>query len=359
MALAPIAERAGLSRQAVVSRYRDRSEVGADLWTTRLAPHMLDSLTALVNAGTDSVALRDAFAPFIEPDMTMQAAAELLVVARYDAAVATALEQTMGPTLDQWLTPTGRHLTRVKAAQHAYLLVQALGLLMQARRFQTDPADLNHELDALARALAEPTKPRKLPADSLEHLDRPVEFGTGDPDWEQLLRATLTEVGTHGYEGSTLDVIARAAGCTQGLIYSRYETKHQLFFDATDRMAEAASNAGNEFWRSVAQIHSEGIAQATMMREYLLPSRKGPITVYLEQCRLSWHDEELLAAIERGFADAVWQIADENPGRTVAELRGDVYSGIALGYGVSAMNGLHPEAWRLPLDVVTVPLMDR
>ena len=358
MTLASVAQRAGLSRQAAVSRYRDRSELAADLWTTRLAPPLADALAALTVTPTDVAALREAFVPFVQPDQQMRAAAELLVVARYDRAVADAIQATIGPRLDEWLSAQERRLTRAQAAQYGYLFCQAFGFLMQSRRFLIDPADLDGELAGLKRALQEPGKPRKLPADSLDYIGRPVEFGTGDPELEGLLRATLTEVGERGYEAATLDSIARAAGCTQGLIFSRYQSKQQMFHDASDRMMGTAVNAGNDFWRSVAQTHSEGIAQATQMRELMLPAHRAPRTVNLEQCRLSWHDEALLASDEKGFADAVWQIHNDDPSRSVTELRGSVYSGIALGFGVMVLADLYPTAWSLPFDVVTVPQMD-
>lgn len=364
MALAPIAQRAGLSRQAAVSRYRDRSDLGADLWTKEAGPHLSAALTSLIAAvrhpgdEPDLHALRAAFRTFVEPDLPMRAAAELLLVGRYDPAVKAAVQATLSPSLDEWLTPAGRRLTPAKAARHGYALTQALGLLMQARRFPIAAGDLDSELDLLGRALTMPVSPRKLPARSLEHLDRPVEFGTGDPEWELLLRATLDEVGRLGYEAATLDVIARAAGCTQGLIYARYRSKQELFFDASDRMGEAAVNANNDFWREVAESRSQGIAQATLMREFMMPGRESQRTVQLEQLRLSWHDPDLQANLEKNFADAVWQISNDDPGRSVTDLRAYVYVGMAQGYGVTTLADLHPTAWKLPYDVVAVPIFD-
>lgn len=359
MALAPVAERAGLSRQAVVSRYRDRSDLGADLWMKLLAPTFSAALTDVIAAPGDSADLKAALRPFVAPDQTMRAAAELLLVGRYDPAVSQAIEATLRPILDQWLTPNGRRLSRAQAARHGYLLSLGLGLLMQARRFRIEPSDLDSELNGLSAALESPTTATKLPVDSLEHVDLDIDFGTGNPEWEILLQATLDEIGNHGYEASTLDTIARAAGCTQGLIYSHYASKRDLFLDASDRSTEQSANANNEFWRTLASRRSEGIAQATIIREYMTPARKQARTVMMEQCRLSWHDSELLTSGQKAFTDAVWQIANENPDRPAAQLRAYVYTGLALGLGVAVLADLHPGAWQLPYDVVTVPIFDR
>lgn len=364
LTLAAVAGRAGLSRQAAVSRYRDRSDLAADLWTKRLAEPISTALADLVAAcpqpgdTPSGGALLNALARFIEPDEQMRAAAELLLVARYNQVVRAAIDSSIGQSLDGWLSPRARRLTRAQAARHAYLISMGLGLLMQARRFPLPAVDLTQEVEQTAAALAAKSAPRTLPHESLTHLDRRVDFGTEDPDLENVLNATYDAVAAEGYEAATLNVIARAAGCTEGLIFARYDTKWQLFLDATERMSESAVKLNDEYWRSIAESHSEGIAQAASMREFMLPSRKRPTTVYMEQCRLSWHDEELLSSLEASFADTVWQIANRDDGRSTSELRAYVYTGIALGFGVMVLADLYPDAWQLPFDVVTVPLMD-
>lgn len=362
MSLLPIAERAGLARATTRARFRSRSLIGAAVWTQRIAQPLTTLLTAVVNAcprpgsTPDVNVLQSALTPFIESDETLRAAAELLVVGRYDPYVGDAIEETLGPHLQEWLTVRRGH-PRAQAARNAYLLLLALGLMVHGRRSPLLADDLISQTIAIGHALANQASPIKLPADRVEHIAGPIDFGTDDPAWERLLQTTIDQVGAVGYEAATVEVITEAAGCTRGLLFGRYDSKWDLFTDATERMLAASVNANNEYQRRLTEQYGEGIAEAAIMRELMRPEFKSARTVSLEQVRLSWHDESLLAQVAASYAEATWQLTQEQPEKSAAQMRAYLHVGMAVGLGVTAMADLFPQAASLPMDVVTVPLL--
>lgn len=363
MMLAPVAERADLSRMTAKARFHDRSDLGAALWSQTVAPPFttaLESVIAIAAEGSqpNAAALQAALQPFVEPDLTMRAAAELLLVGRYDPAVKHAIGASLDPLFTQWLAVRGSSKTRTTAARNAYLLILALGLLTHGRRSPVSSASLVSEYESLCEALMANAVPGKLPPDRLHHVDGPIDFGTGDPAWESLLQATIDQVGRLGYDAATIDVITDAAHCSRGLLFGRYETKWDLFLDASARMLESSINANYEYLRRLSEEYGAGVAEAAIIREFMAPNRGPARTVALEQSRLSWHNEEWLAKVSVSYAESVRELEEKHADRPHAELVAHVHAGLALGMGVMILADLYPTAWKLPMDVVTVPLLD-
>lgn len=363
MSLLQIAENAGYSRMTAKAHFPDRSAIGAAVWTRRLADPLAAALTAVIDAcptpgdPPDVQALQSALTPFMEPVQTMRAAAELLLVGRYDPAVSAAVTTTLRPVITEWLTVKRGRLTRTDAARRAYLLILALGLLTHARRSPVPAAELITETAKVSAALTSTHTPTRLPPDRLRDWAAPIDFGTADPAWERLLQATLDQVGTLGYEAATIGVITKAAGCTSGLMFARYDSKWDLFVDATDRTMAATVNANQQYYERIAQRYGEGIAEANIMREMMVPEASSQRTVSLEQYRVSWHDQAMLAKMAASYTDATWTLSQTRPETPTAHLRAHLHFGLALGVGVGILPELHPDVWRLPMDVVTVPLL--
>lgn len=362
--IAPVTKRAGLSWMTVKARFADRSELGAAVWERRISSRFADAVRKVLAVATapgeqaDPAAIRDALKPFIEPDQAMRAGIELVLVARYDEAVGPAVQQTLEPLLEEWLVPSDGEVSRVQAARRAYLLQLALGLLSHSRSVAMVTDDLGDEYSRLAKALSVDVVATPLPSNSADHIDRPVDFGTGDPAWEALLLATIDEVGRLGYEAATVEVITKASGYTRGLLFGRYESKQELFLDATRRMAAAAVDANFRFVTSVAEEFGQGVADAVLAREFALPHRKQARTVTTEQYRIGWHDDELLAAVAAAFAETTFQFAEALPDASPEELRAQTHLELALGQGIMIAADLHPVIHRLQLDVVMTPMAD-
>lgn len=364
MNLQRVAQAAGLSRPSVLTRYRGRSEAAAATWTERLDAPVRQALAGVIEASDaaaqtgDGSALRAAMRPFIDPGQDLRAAAELILVGRYDPMVRSALEASLVPALGAWITPVPGSLTRVGAAIRAYMCSVALGLLIETRRHPAATLDFTLEMDQMARACAQPGADTELPSAPAPHLDRVVNFDTGDANLNDLLRATLEEIGARGYEAATIDVIARASGHTPGLVFSRYASKRELFLDASQRYQANAADLNETYRQAIAERTTLGIAEAITTRELMRPQRRQVMTVTLETYRLSWHNPDMLAAIDDGLVSILAQFAAEEPSRTPAQVQAWLFTELARGNGPLVLGDLSETAWDLPYHVLTQPLID-
>jgi len=360
-----IAETTGKSRSPILERFGDRTGAVAAAWTQRLAPGFQQALANVVHAvgasgePTDPQLLLLALGPFYEPNASMRAAAEVLLVSRYVEGLASVVASTLGRDLDSWLTPRPHHLDKEQAARHALVTLLALGMLVEVRTgHDVNASDLAPEIAHVARALDARVPPTQLPEERATHLLATPDFGLRDDALEALLIATLDEVGTYGYEGATVQRIARASGFTKGLIFARYASKRELFLDATDRMLLLAAQANTEFQERIAATTSVGVADATMTRESMRPEHRPVRTVTTEQFRLSWHDEQMQTTFKNVQDHVAEQISKESLARPVGQARGRMFIDFARGIGMGILADLHPGAWTLPIDVVLIPLID-
>lgn len=360
--LVQIARQAGLTHPAVLDRYDSRTTAVIDAWHQRLAPPLLLALQRSIDL-LDGVVHEDellsVLEPFIYPNPTTRAAAEVIAVARYQPQPADAVHQTLGVKLDEWLTPVRGRLTRAQAARRAFIVSLALGCVMEARRRLPDlTLDLEPELRNFASALNARTFPVRLPSIRADHLHGPPVFNTDDPTLTALLAATLAEIGEFGFESATVQRIASRAGYTTGVIFSRYKTKLELFLDASERMLIGAGAANVEFQTRLGQLASLGVADATLTREFMHPDVKGPRTINFEQYRLAWHDDAMQQSFRALQDQFVVETMEMFPALTQDQARARVFLGQSRGAGVMLLADLQAGAWELPHDVVCVPLLE-
>lgn len=353
-----VAEVSGLSRTAVLARHPDRSAIGASVWREHVASTLLEAWSGLVavidsTQGSESE-LQSAIQPFLNPDRAMRVAAELIFVGRYDTEVARAISETVGEQFVNWTTPGIAGVSPTRAAQRALTIGLAHGYLTEARRNHTVDIDLSGELAKWAYALAHPAQPSPLPEVNAQHLDDPVLFDTNDPMVEAVLASTLDLVGSVGFDAATIEAICNASGFTRSVIFNRYKTKRDLFLDATDQMLSQAIGLNDEYMTRLATTHGVSIAEACMLREFMRPERAHKATVAFEQLRLSWHDVDLLAAIDSALIENQRRISQENPSAGEG-IQGVLVTASALGHGIVTIAGLNPVLGQLPLDVVLVP----
>lgn len=359
-----VATRAGVSRNAVVSRHSDPASFAAAVWRKRIADPFVHAVSLVLRScpgGKGAVSeaeLAEAMSPFAYPNEVMRAAAEILLVARYESAAQQAIDDTLGALLDDWLTPVRGRLTRSNAAMRAFSVAMALGLLLEARRVPTAQIDLTGCLAPLAQALSHPAPPQWLPTRSASFLDEPPVFDIGDPAWVAVLRSTVGEVGEHGYDAATVDAIARASGYTQGAIFSRYESKLDLFLDATQRMLANNGRLAAQFQADLADEYSPGIADAVMIRELMRAHRKNVRTITFEQIRLSWHQPEMISAFQSALDDPAVNMASADPAMSPDQARTRIHLEFARGLGFGLLADLQAGAGTLPLDVVLVPYVE-
>lgn len=352
---ARVAADAGLSVRPLHERFDSRKELAIALWHRRLAAEFTPALAEVVAAIRDHTpqSLCDAFQRFSRPSIPLQAASEILMIAATTPELLAAVLEDCGTQLDTWMSPEPRLLTRGDAARNAFAIALALGLVITARRYPSRDVDLAGYSTELWHAMQKRVTPVKLPGRVAEHLDAPIDFGTGDPAWEELLTATVMTVGRMGYEQATVTAISEAAGYTKGLLFRRYHTKRDLFLDAARRMSASTMEANLAFQHAIARESSPGIAGAVAIREFMRPGREVLRTLYLEQMRLAIHDPEVRASIDPEIDPVMSQEATQM-GATDQLVY--VHTGQALANGIVQLQVLCPEAWNLPYDVVEVAL---
>ena len=359
LALSRVARRAGLSVSPVRDRYPNRLALAAAAWEQVHGPVWGDSVSAVIDAAdaADARNLGAALQPFLKPSAELRASGELLMVAAHD-------EQVRALVTDLALAPLTRSLnpslagSPERAAIRGYVVMLALGLLLESWRSHAPHVDLTIPLEGLASVFRTPGVPRSLPAERAAHLDEPPIIDTGDSLWDAVLHATLRQIGTYGYEAATVEAIVSEAGCSESVLFRRYATKSDAFLDATRRMVGAATELNVAFQQRMAEEHSPGLSEAIMMREFMRPGREVERGIGLEQFRLAWHDERMRIATEAEQAPIVAGYLESLTHLPAGEALARLHLEFAMGMGTVWLAALLPESWELPYDVVTVPLID-
>lgn len=139
-------------------------------------------------------------------------------------------------------------------------------------------------------------------------------------------------------------------------MFNRYPTKLALFADAVAVYQNYSYRANEAFARTIGEERSRGIGEAVTIREMMRPGVAGLRRLSLEHVRVCWHDPGLAETTVAEIKDFVGTL-DDTPmsGRSMAYW----HVGWAVGNGVLLVAQLHPDAWTLPYDVVTVPVEDR
>lgn len=326
-----------------------RQALGRALAAAGRADHL-----AVQAAGPSPEWLARALESFLRPDPVLRAATEILVMSQFDEGLSAAIDTTLGASVSQWCSPSRRDAT--DAARCAYLVSTAFGLLLARTRAGVAELSLLGEAELLFAALKSDATPSSLPQETAEHLGRFLDFDTGDPALDALLRATLEEVGRTGFDAATTAGIGRASGYSEGLLFARYPSKVEVFVDATRRQHAQNWRLNEAFQRGVIAAHGEGIAEAVVIREFQRPHLSLARAIHLEQVRLALHDERL-RQVQWGELDAlVAESTANDPTWHPAASPAHLHLSVAIGLGVACLPMLVPDAWQLPYDVVTIPL---
>lgn len=361
MTLAAVARTMGKSGQPVRSRVRTRSELAALVWERRAGRHLAEALTTCIgglrqarSAGATDP-LVSAWLAMLQRPTELDAAAELLIMSLFDPIIAEAIERGLAPEVQQWTRPS-QDITPEDAARAAYVISLALGLLVLSRHERAATEGMAEALTTRVRALQADAVAAVMPDATATHLLDYPDLAPGDPALDILLNRTLELVAEHGFDGVAVAEIARAAGFTEGLIYSRYPSKLDLFTDALRRQGEAGLQVNHAFTESLRADHGLGMAEAVLIREYQLPAHAVPRAMALEQVRLMWRYPELMQTAN-AEVDAFRRTLMQDPSWGF-ESEADFFLNYAISLGVATLPSLDPEAYQLPHHVVMVPLFD-
>lgn len=362
LTISQVARESALSPFTIRSRAPTPGALAAWLWRDRLAPVALDLLASglaeLECAGQpgEHQALVLAGRKALTRTPEMDAIAEILVIAYFDAEVAEAVDESLSDALQAWCTPSAR-LSPEKAARAAYAVSLTIGLLLMSRYPWARDPGLDEALRLRSIALSMCVITEDLPEADASHMDvRPI-LAADDEALDLLLNAALESISRLGFDATTVKDVTEAAGYSEGLAFGRYRTKMALFIDATSRQEAFGWRENAEFMRSIECKHGLAVAEAIYFREALAPGRRSARVMTLEQLRLSWHNITLLTAaidVLRGFREQLIQ----EPGWGQIETEADFFLNTAAPLGALLLPRMLPEAFTLPWNAVTVPLFD-
>jgi len=360
LTLTATAVRAGLSRRAVHARYPNRPALGAAVWNERagavLGAALTDVLAAAGTLGDEASvpALAEALDRLWVGNTGLHAAAELLLAAGFDPVVRDAVSASLGARASAWCA--GPDIDPTLAGCRGYLLVVGIGTLLVGRA----PNQAVVDWASVARRLIDATRAGRRPAQLPSRSDTDQEyaleavFDTGDVMLDSLLLATVRLVSELGYDQAGTAQIAVESGYSEGLLYSRYASKMELFLDASQRMAEVRVRANSARQDAIAAEFGAGIAEAFTMQEWQQPVLAAQRTLNTEQHRLAWHDATLRQANDDAFASMV----DTYISRFGADGFAVFHFSLICAIGTVALPLLYPEARSLAYDVMTVPLAE-
>lgn len=355
--LAGVARTIGTSIRPVHNRIPSRDDLLVTAWE-RLFPGFAAVLADVVDgvqmarAGRPELLLSGlAQAPVRSTER--DASIELLLNARFHPPLAAAVQQTLGAQVIAWTQPPSQ--SPEDAARHAFVLALAFGLMIGARHERAASLDLPSALPTWVAALQQDIAAQPLPDRSATHIDDYPVLAADDPALDILLNTALELISRRGFDQVTVRQIARAAGFTEGLVFSRYSTKLDMLLDATRRQNEAGLALNNSFTAGLQRDFGVAIAESVLLREAQLPGRDVGRSMALEQIRLGWRHPQLRRTQDRTL-DEFRSALLQQPGWALYESDTDFFLQMALSWGSYLLPFLNPDVHALPYDVVLTPL---
>lgn len=353
--LAAVARELGTSIRPVRNRVADRGELLAHLWR-EFSPALEGVLASgLTATRAQPSALLAALESARTRDDLHDATGELLLFSRFDDVLQAAVAETLAPRIAGWTTPRD-DLSATDAARNAFVLSLVLGMYIGARHRRAAQAHLASAVPMWSHALS-PVAPQSLPSASAAFITAYPPLAPTDPALDILLNTALELVSRHGFDQVSTAQIARAAGFTEGLVFSRYATKLDMVIDATGRQNAVGMEVNHAFTEDLRANHSPAIAEAVLAREAQRPGSEIARSMALEQIRLGWHHPELHRTQQRGLDEFRAQLLT-TPGWDRYETETDFFLQFCLSWGLYLLPFLNPEVYRLPYDTVLTPLYD-
>jgi AcrR family transcriptional regulator len=357
LTLRNVAERAEVSRVAVSQRYPNRSSMLTAVWGSGPGSALADALTALLAAhnlvpntshDTGGSRIANAWRRFSRPSEALRSALDLLLTSPFDPELSAAVAATLGAAHTGWTRHNGRPGPRKAAAQRGYLIARALGLLAIGSMSDLRGVDFGPGERAIDEALQAPARASRLPVAP----PPPVLIATGEPILDALLHSTIEQVASHGFAGASIEAICAGAGITKGYLFNRYPSKRDLFIDASRRRQQVAVAQSVAWLNEMSGRQGQARAESTYIRAVLHPSNVVQQRISSEEVHLALRERELAQVFE-ATAEA---FAQANLGALTPTTLGYAHGARAIGEGIGLLTLLDPDTWRLPFEIVFVPL---
>ena len=299
-----LAREAGLTVGAVYARFDTPSDVGIDLWQSRVAEWFRGWIEAIIDASDrcDAQALQSLLEEEVRASPLPMAAFKLMLASLFDDE----LDETVGAEVRAILephvsvSPGASERERHLAAAHVLVLSFSFGRLVAERSVDPPvdvPMDRFESLAAHANA-------------AMQDVDAEAKVAVGWrrilPDrhpYAEIAEASIDLIAQVGYRRATIARIARRAGVSRGSLLAGYPDKPALIADvATSLMVPAG-----EVWDSYVAAHGSmptEVVRALFLKDFLDPARRVDWALNLELNRVARYEEAFAAyAVPRSILE--------------------------------------------------------
>lgn len=351
-----VARNLEMSHNVLSNRYGDLDDLLCDVWAHVAVPQIgltlawiFELVEQIGNQAFASQAVVDqgVFRKTMEKSVTL----ELLAL----APTRPKLRMAVGDTFEELLGEKLRSDPHV-ATQAIFLFALVIGVQAELRTTSANQAQLAAVLSEVVHAMAQPGEAVVLPKVDASHMRR-YEFETGDERRDRILTSCLELVSQRGLAGTTTKAIAEHAGVSEGAIFSMFESKMDIFVEASVIQSERGYRANLDFVMSLNDKFGTGIGNAILIREWLSPDLSLFRASLLEEIRLTWHDVDLWKRINKVKQVLVGddRLAGKKSQLTPFEQAAQMVT-LALPIGIYMVGEVLPAARDLPFSIVTLPV---
>lgn len=286
-----LASRARLTIGAVYGRAENKTELGVNLWTTRLAGELRSAVHGLV-AGENP---QQAVLTWEQAPTDLMAAIELLIAGIFDEDLGEVVGRDLRRPLREIVTGSEQSAW---AAGVTLIVAEVIGRLL-CRMGGRAPLDGTHELMQRCKQTHawEPTSsvaPHGEPMDvddvAMFEWVRPHEGE--DPHRDVLEIAALECLGRVGYRRATVARICRLGNMSSGSMFTRFDSKDELIASAYQTHLRTPHEITADMDVASARIGSAAAA-AQLVADYLKPDNAVIRTLWLELARLQARNDTL------------------------------------------------------------------
>ncbi len=290
-----LAREAGLTVGAVYARFDTPSDVGIDLWQSRVSAWFTQWVGAIIDVSGrgDAQALKSLLQDVVRGSTLSMAAFKLMLASLFDEE----LDEVVGAEVRGILAPyvsvgpkasdRDRHL----AAAHVLVMSFAFGRLVAERSVDRPvdvPMDRYESLAAHANAAMQDVRAEAKVAVGWRRIlpDR--------HPYAEIAEASMDLISQVGYRRATIARIARRAGVSRGSLLAGYPDKPALIADvATSLMVPAG-----EVWDSYVAAHGSmptEVVRALFLKDFLDPAHRVDWVLNLELNRVARYEEAFAA----------------------------------------------------------------
>ncbi len=351
--LSAVARTAELSHTATSQRFADRDDLLCDVWENVLCAH-LDVIISWAETQLDKPAAPADLESPATKSLLLQSDETLAFVELLSLAVTTPkLRRAVRESFDTHVRAVSTD-NLVRATQLSFLIAMMIGAMCELRTTKANLSVLAKLIEEVVGEVSEPTDDVALPNEDASYLDV-IEFDSGDVKRDAILASCLDNVAQHGFENTTTRMIVQQAGVSEGLLFSMFGSKLDVFIEASMLHTRRGFQKNLDFVVEVTAKYGIGIANALLMREMMHPSRSKQRAIAVEQIRMTWHDAALRRRIDKNKKDLFDSAHFPRPALPVstAEERATQLIELAIPTGLYLLAELFPRVANLPFVIVT------